>query len=179
MKKLFLLALASAALAFEAAAQTSPLSDAQIATIVIDVSEIDIDAGKLAQFKSRDPEVHFFAHRMIADHGTANQSATELMRRLKLTPQDNGISQNLKLEGRRNIAKLTPLRGLAFDRVYIDHELAFHGQVLDMIDKTLAPQARDDGLKRLLARIRPAFHSHLLHARRLQESLVRAERDKP
>jgi hypothetical protein len=48
-----------------------------------------------------------------------------------------------------------------------------------MIDKTLAPQARDDGLKRLLARIRPAFHSHLLHARRLQESLVRAERDKP
>ena len=179
MKKLFLLALASAALAFEAAAQISPLSDAQIATIVIDVSEIDIDAGKLAQFKSRDPEVHFFAHRMIADHGTANQSATELMRRLKLTPQDNGISQNLKLEGRRNIAKLTPLRGLAFDRVYIDHELAFHGQVLDMIDKTLAPQARDDGLKRLLARIRPAFHSHLLHARRLQESLVRAERDKP
>ena len=179
MKELFLLALASAALAFEAAAQISPLSDAQIATIVIDVSEIDIDAGKLAQFKSRDPEVHFFAHRMIADHGTANQSATELMRRLKLTPQDNGISQNLKLEGRRNIAKLTPLRGLAFDRVYIDHELAFHGQVLDMIDKTLAPQARDDGLKRLLARIRPAFHSHLLHARRLQESLVRAERDKP
>ena len=179
MKELFLLALASAALAFEAAAQISPLSDAQIATIVIDVSEIDIDAGKLAQFKSRDPEVHFFAHRMIADHGTANQSATELMRRLKLTPQDNGISQNLKWEGRRNIAKLTPLRGLAFDRVYIDHELAFHGQVLDMIDKTLAPQARDDGLKRLLARIRPAFHSHLLHARRLQESLVRAERDKP
>ncbi|HVW63858.1 MAG TPA: DUF4142 domain-containing protein [Nitrosospira sp.] len=178
MKKMLMFALFWAVWALEAAAQGSPLTDAQIITIVADISEIDIDAGKLAQFKSKDPEVHFFAHRMIADHGTASQSAAELMRRLKLTQQDSFISQDLKIEGRRNIAKLTPLRGAAFDRVYVAHELAFHEQALDMIDKTLAPQARDDGLKRLLAKVRPAFHSHLLHIRRLQESLPGANGDK-
>jgi putative membrane protein len=171
MKKASMLALFWMVWALEAAAQSPPLTDAQIITLVVDASEIDIEAGKLAQFKSKDPEVHFFAHRMIADHGTASQSAAELMRRLKLAPQDSSISQDLKIEARRNIAKLTPLRGLAFDRIYVAHELAFHEQALDMIDKTLAPQARDDGLKRLLSKVRPAFHSHLLHARRLQESL--------
>jgi putative membrane protein len=176
MKKIFFLLLAYLAYAvssLDVMAQTSPLTDAQIVTIIVDVSEIDIEAGKLAQFKSKDPEVHFFAHRMIADHGTASQSAAELMRRLKLAPQDSSISQDLKIEARRNIAKLTPLRGLAFDRVYVAHELAFHEQALDMIDRTLASQAKADGLKRLLAKMRPAFHSHLLHARRLQESLPR------
>jgi putative membrane protein len=179
MKKISMFALFCLAWSLDAGAQGMPLTNAQIVTIVADLSEIDIEAGKLAQFKSKDPEVHFFAHRMIADHGTASQSATELMRRLKLAPQDSSISQDLKIEGRRNIAKLTPLRGLAFDRVYVAHELAFHEQALDMIDKTLAPQAKDDGIRRLLAKVRPAFHSHLLHARRLQESLARADGSKP
>ena len=179
MKKASMLALFWMVWALEVAAQSPPLTDAQIVTIVVAVTEIDIDAGKLAQFKSKDPEVHFFAHRMIADHGVTRQSAEELMRRLKLAPQDSSISQDLKIEGRRNVAKLTPLRGLAFDRVYVAHELAFHEQALDMIDKTLAPQARDDGIKRLLAKVRPAFHSHLLHARRLQESLPAAGGGKP
>jgi putative membrane protein len=179
MKKIGMLALFWVVCALDVAAQGSPLTDAQIITIVADISEIDVEAGKLAQFKSKDPEVHFFAHRMIADHGTASQSAAELMRRLKLAPQDSTISQDLKIEGRRNIAKLTPLRGVAFDRIYVAHELAFHEQAVDMIDKTLAPQARDDGLRRLLAKVRPAFHSHLLHARRLQESLPHAGGSKP
>ena len=179
MKKIGMLALFWAVCTIDVAAQGPPLTDAQIVTIVANISEIDVEAGKLAQFKSKDPEVHFFAHRMIADHGTASQSAAELMRRLKLAPQDSTISQDLKIEGRRNIAKLTPLRGVAFDRVYVAHELAFHEQALDMIDKTLAAQARDDGLKRLLAKVRPAFHSHLLHARRLQESLPRGGGGKP
>ncbi|MBN9124823.1 MAG: hypothetical protein BGO99_05595 [Nitrosospira sp. 56-18] len=179
MKKISMFALFCLAWSLDAGAQGMPLTNAQIVTIVADLSEIDIEAGKLAQFKSKDPEVHFFAHRMIADHGTASQSAAELMRRLKLAPQDSSISQDLKIEGRRNIAKLTPLRGLAFDRVYVAHELAFHEQALDMIDKTLAPQAKDDGIRRLLAKVRPAFHSHLLHARRLQESLARADGSKP
>ncbi|GAB1719120.1 MAG: hypothetical protein NTAFB09_08510 [Nitrosospira sp.] len=179
MKKISMFALFCLAWSLDAGAQSMPLTNAQIVTIVADLSEIDIEAGKLAQFKSKDPEVHFFAHRMIADHGTASQSAAELMRRLKLAPQDSSISQDLKIEGRRNIAKLTPLRGLAFDRVYVAHELAFHEQALDMIDKTLAPQAKDDGIRRLLAKVRPAFHSHLLHARRLQESLPGAGSGKP
>jgi len=179
MKKISMFALFCLAWSLDAGAQGMPLTNAQIVTIVADLSEIDIEAGKLAQFKSKDPEVHFFAHRMIADHGTASQSAAELMRRLKLAPQDSSISQDLKIEGRRNIAKLTPLRGLAFDRVYVAHELAFHEQALDMIAETLAPQAKDDGIRRLLAKVRPAFHSHLLHARRLQESLARADGSKP
>jgi putative membrane protein len=98
MKKISMFALFCLAWSLDAGAQGMPLTNAQIVTIVADLSEIDIEAGKLAQFKSKDPEVHFFAHRMIADHGTASQSAAELMRRLKLAQQDSSISQDLKIE---------------------------------------------------------------------------------
>lgn len=173
MKKMLLLAAVLAASLFEAAAQTPALDDAQIMAIVIDASLVDIDAGKLAQFKSKDPEVQYFAHRMVVDHAVARDSAIELITRLKLKPQDNAISQNLKVEGQKNIEKLKPLRGTAFDKTYIDHELAYHRQVLDIIDTKLVPNAKEDGVKHLLAKARPAFFSHLLHAKRLQESVYR------
>lgn len=171
MKKMLLLAGAMAAFLVEAAAPTPAPSDAQILAIMIDASQVDIDAGKLAQFKSKDPEVLYFAHRMVADHGVAVDSAAALMAALKLKPQGNPTSQRLKEEGEKNTERLRPLRGAAFDRAYIEHELAYHGQVLDIIDNLLLPNAQDEGVKHLLAKARPAFFSHVLHARRLQESV--------
>ena len=51
--------------AFGAVAQTPSLNDAQIAAVLVDASLVDIKAGKLAQFKSKDPEIQFFAQRMV------------------------------------------------------------------------------------------------------------------
>jgi putative membrane protein len=171
MKKKHALIIILMASAFEALAQTPALNDAQIAAVLVDASVVDIKAGKLAQFKSKDPEVQFFAQRMVTDHGVANESATELTAGLKLTPQDNPISQGLKTDGKKNMEKLKPLRGAAFDKAYIDHEVAYHEQVLGIIDKTLIPNTREERLKHLLAKVRPAFFSHLEHARRLQTSV--------
>ena len=67
--------------------------------------------------------------------------------------------------------KIEPLRGAAFDKAYIDHEVAYHEQVLGIIDETLIPNTREERLKHLLAKVRPAFFSHLEHARRLQTSV--------
>ena len=171
MKKKLALIIILMVSAFGAVAQTPALNDAQIAAVLVDASLVDIKAGKLAQFKSKDPEVQFFAQRMVTDHGVANESATELTTGLKLTPQDNPISQGLKTDGKKNMEKLKPLRGAAFDKAYIDHEVAYHEQVLGIIDKTLIPNTREERLKHLLAKVRPAFFSHLEHARRLQTSV--------
>jgi putative membrane protein len=170
LKKLALIIILVAS-AFGALAQAPALNDAQIASVLVDANLVDIKAGKLAQFKSKDPEVQFFAQRMVTDHGVANESATELITELKLTPQDNPISQGLKTDGKKNMEKLKPLRGAAFDKAYIDHEVAYHEQVLGIIDKTLIPNTRKERLKHLLAKVRPAFFSHLEHARRLQTSV--------
>jgi putative membrane protein len=90
--------------------------------------------------------------------------------KLKVTPQDNPTSQSLKAGGDKNLAHLKTLKGAAFDKAYVDHEVAYHQQVIDALDKTLIPGATNDGLKTLLTKVRPAFVAHLEHAKHLQSS---------
>jgi len=146
--------------------------DAQIASIVVTANQVDIDAGKLAESTSTNSEVKAFGQRMVTDHTGVNKSAVDLVTKLKVTPQDNPTSQSLKSGGEKNIANLKTLKGSAFDKAYIDHEIVYHEQVLDAVDKTLIPNAKNAELKALLVKVRPAFVAHLDHAKQLQKSLA-------
>jgi putative membrane protein len=88
-----------------------------------------------------------------------------------VTPQDNPTSQSLKKGGEDNMKSLKLLKGTAFDKAYIDHEVTYHQQVLDEIDKTLIPSAQNPELKALLLAVRPAFVGHLEHAKQVQSNL--------
>lgn len=164
-----LLALAAAAF-LPAQARNGP-NDAQIAHIVVTANQVDIDAGKLAQARAHGKDVRAFARQMVTDHSAVNKSATQLVRRLKVRPEPNDTSASLEKGGQENVAHLKTLRGAEFDRAYIDHEVDYHQQVLDALDKTLIPSARNAELKALLVRVRPAFVAHLEHAKHLQSEL--------
>ena len=151
-------------------ASAQSVNDAQIASIVVTANQVDIDAGKLAKSRSTNDEVKAFAELMITDHTSVNKSATDLVAKLKVTPQDNPTSQSLKAGGDKNLAHLKTLKGAAFDKAYVDHEVAYHQQVIDALDKTLIPGATNDELKALLIKVRPAFVAHLEHAKHLQSS---------
>lgn len=147
------------------------VTDAQIASIVVTANQVDIDAGKIAEARATNHEVKTFARLMITDHTGVNKSATDLVTRLKVMPQDNPTSQSLKSEGDKNVATLKTLKGDAFDKAYVDHEVAYHQQVIDALDKTLIPGATNAELKALLIKVRPAFVAHLEHAKSLQSSM--------
>ena len=149
-------------------------SDAQIAAIVVTANQVDIDAGKLAKAKGHAKEVRDFAQRMITDHSGVNKSATELVQKLKVTPEPNPTSQSLQQGGDQNLANLKKLEGGAFDKAYIDHEVAYHEAVLSALDKTLIPSAQNAELKALLVKVRPAFVAHLDHAKEIQASLAKS-----
>jgi putative membrane protein len=147
------------------------VNDAQIASIVVTANQVDIDAGKLATSKSTNDDIKAFAQLMVTDHTAVNKSATDLAAKLKVTPKDNATSQSLKADGEKHITHLKTLKGGAFDRAYIDREVAYHQQVIDALDKTLIPGATNGELKALLVKVRPAFVAHLEHAKRLQISV--------
>ena len=151
-------------------ASAQSVNDAQIASIVVTANQVDIDAGKFAKSRSTNKDVKAFAELMITDHTGVNKSATDLATKLKVTPQDNPTSQSLKAGGDKNLAHLKTLKGAAFDKAYVDHEVAYHQQVIDALDKTLIPGATNDELKALLIKVRPAFVAHLEHAKHLQSS---------
>lgn len=152
-------------------AQSTGPTDPQIAAIVVTANQVDIDAGKLAESKTKSKDVKAFAQRMITDHSGVNKAATDLVKKLNVTPEDNATSQSLKQGGDANLAKLKTLSDGSFDKSYIDHEVAYHESVIDALDKTLIPSAQNAELKALLVKVRPAFVAHLEHARHLQAEL--------
>lgn len=152
-------------------AQPAAPTDAQIAAIVVTANQVDVDAGKLAVKKANDKEVKAFGQQMITDHNGVNKQATELVTKLKVKPEANDTSRSLKQGGDDNLAKLKKLKGAQFDRAYVDHEVDYHQAVIDTLDKTLVPNAKNEELKALLVKVRPAFVAHLEHAKSLRAKI--------
>jgi putative membrane protein len=152
-------------------AQGAGPTDAQIAHIVVTANQVDIDAGKLAESKASSQEVKAFGKTMVTDHTGVNEQATALVKKLGVKPEDNPTSQSLKQGGEDNLKNLKGLKDGAFDKAYIDHEVAYHEQVLSAVDKTLIPNAKNAELKDLITKVRPAFVAHLDHAKQIQSKL--------
>jgi putative membrane protein len=167
--KTVLMAVAVAGFAMPALAQNP--NDAQIAAIVVTANQVDIDAGKLAETKGSNAEIKAFGKQMVTDHTGVNKQATDLVTKLGVKPEDNPTAQSLKQGGADNVKALKALKGAAFDKAYIDHEVTYHQAVLDAVDKTLIPNAQNAELKALLVKVRPAFVAHLEHAKKVQASL--------
>jgi putative membrane protein len=168
-------AVAFAASLFLAAAhaQDKGPSDPQIAGIVVAANQIDIDAGKLAKSRTKNKEVSKFAQQMITDHTAVNKQAGALAKKLGVTPADSDTSKSLKTGAAQNMANLKSLKGAAFDKAYTDHEVEYHQQVLDAIDKVLIPSAKNAELKDLITKVRPAIAAHLDHAKMIQSTLAK------
>ena len=148
-----------------------PPSDANIGAIVLAANQIDIDYGKLALTESKNKEVLAFAQQMVTDHGAVQKAVIELAGKLQLTPVENDTSNSLKAKSVEVTAKLKSLHGKAFDKFYIDNEVAYHKQVTDAIAGVLIPNAQNLELKAALQSAQTLFLGHLEHARNVQATV--------
>src|SRR5690349_13641803 len=169
--RLTIATLAGGLLAASGLALAQAPNDAQIAHIVVTANQVDIDAGKLAEQKASSKEVKAFGKQMVTDHGGSNKQATALAGKLKVKPEDNPTSKSLKEGGDKNLAHLKTLKGKDFDKAYVDQEVAYHQAVLDAMDKTLIPNAKNAELKSLIEKTRPVVAAHLEHAKHMQATL--------
>jgi putative membrane protein len=172
MKFAYPFAMCFFALTAVASAHGAGPTDPQIAAIVVTANQVDVDAGNLALKHAQSTEVKDFAQLMVTDHSGVNKSATELVQRLHVTPENSPTSESLQKGGNANLEALQKVNGATFDKNYIDHEVAYHQAVLDAVDKTLIPNAHNAELKALLVKVRPAFVAHLEMAKQLQSKLA-------
>lgn len=153
------------------ASPASAITDAEIAHIVVTANTVDINAGKLALTKATNSEVKKFADWMVNGHSSINNSAGSLVGKLKVTPKDNETSQGLAKGGEENIANLTKLSGAEFDKAYINHEVAYHDAVLEALNKTLIPNAKNKELKETLIKSEAVIQGHVVRAREIVANL--------
>lgn len=149
----------------------SGLTDPQIAAIVVAANQVDIDAGQQAVKKSKNPEVVKFAQQMVTDHTAVNKAAVDLVTKLKVTPEPTDASKSLASGGNEKLGQLAKLDGDAFDKAYVDNEVAYHKAVIAVVDNQLIPSATNDELKNTLTGVKPTLDAHLKHAEQLQATL--------
>lgn len=154
-----------------AQAQGAAPTDPQIVGIVVAANNIDIDYAKLALKKSKNKEVKDFAQQMVTDHSALQKAVNDLGAKLSVTPEDSDTSKSLKSQSDEELKKLEGLKGKAFDKAYIDNEVAYHKVVIDANDNVLIPNAKNADLKSALEGAKPLFQGHLEHAQKVQSAL--------
>jgi len=150
---------------------STPPNDAEISQIVLTANKGEIDASKLAKRKSANAEVKEFADMMIDEHASVTKQTKALDSKLKLKPMDSKASQDLAKNSKAAEKKLKSLKGADFDKQYVDQMVSDHQAVLDTIDSTLLPNAKNEELKNLIQTVRPSVAKHLEHAKALQAKL--------
>lgn len=146
-------------------------TDPQIAHIAYTAGVIDIEAAKLALSKSKNKEVTAFAEGMVRDHEAVNVQALDLVKKLKVTPQDNDVSKSLVKAADEQRKKLAALNGAAFDKAYMQNEIAYHKQVNSALKTLLIPSAANAELKSLLETGLKLFEGHQQHAEQVAAAL--------
>ena len=152
-------------------AQGAKPTDPQIAHIAYTAGVIDVTAAKQAIKKSKNKEVVAFAKDMVRDHEAVNKQALALVKKLKVTPEDNDTSRSLANQARDKLAELGKLKGAAYDKAYVANEVAYHKTVDGALQSVLIPSASNAELKGLLQTGLKIFEGHLQHAEHVAAEL--------
>lgn len=154
-----------------ALAQAPKPTDPQIAHIAYTAGAIDVSAAKQALAKTHNKEVRQFAKDMERDHTAVNKKALALVKKLKVKPEDNPTSRALSKQASEKRAELRKLKGAAFDKAYIDNEVAYHKTVDNALETQLIPSASNPELKKLLQTGLKIFEGHEQHAEHVAAEL--------
>jgi putative membrane protein len=164
------LALASPAHA-QAAAQSAKLDDPTIVAIFDAANTWDIETGTMAEKKGTTKEVRDYGEMIARDHKAVRQLGRDLATKLGVTPTPPKNFAMAK-DHAAAVSKLQATNGKAFDRAFLQHEVAFHKAVIDAINTTLLPSLQNQEVKDLVKKVAPAFEAHMAAAQNLLDKSV-------
>jgi putative membrane protein len=154
-----------------ASAQDAALDDATIVAIFDAANMADIETGALAQKRGSTREVRDFGAMLARDHKMVRQQGRDLAAKLGVTPTPPKDDRSAK-DHAAAMARLRPLDGAEFDRVFLRHEVEFHQAVIDAINGTLLPAIQNTEVKALVQKIAPAFQAHMAMAQEMEKKLA-------
>jgi putative membrane protein len=164
-------ALASVAPLHATAAQAARLDDPTIIAIFDAANTWDIETGALAVKKGTTKEVRDFGAMLERDHTAVRQQGRDLVKKLGVhptPPKDFAMAKDHDAA----IESLRAKEGKAFDRAFLEHEVAFHKAVLDAVTTTLLPALKNEEARALVTKVAPAFQAHMAAAQNLLDKQV-------
>lgn len=143
-------------------AQEAPaeLTDPEIAHVAVTANAVDVEMAEFALPRITGPRVEAFARGMISAHTGVIERAAALAERLGVVPRDNAVSRSLRSGADQARSQLEGATGTAFDRAYMEREVAYHQAVLEALDDLLIPGTDNGDLRALLEEVRPVIAAH-------------------
>jgi len=145
--------------------------DAAILNRFDDLVGVDIACAQLAAERGHSAEVKAFARTLVSEHGLARQLARDVAAMMSVTLKPLSDSPR-RAEHERTLKALRERPDLAFDVLFMRHEVGYHKEVVDLINKEWLPAAKNADLRALLAQVGPAFEGHSKMAEELWQKLV-------
>ena len=140
-------------------ATATKLDDPTIVAIFDAANTYDMETGSLAVRKGHSKVVRDFGAMLVRDHRNVRQQGRDLAKSLKVTPtppRDFPLAK-AHLAAMRSLRKL---KGRAFDRTFLKHEVDYHNAVIDAVTRTLLPATQNAQVKDLETKVAPAFVAH-------------------
>jgi putative membrane protein len=149
-----------------AQAAAKGIDDPTIVAIFDAANTWDIQTGALAAKKGTTKEIRDFGAMLERDHTKVRQMGRDLAKKLGVTPTPPADFAMAR-DHAAAMKSLGSTSGKAFDRAFLEHEVAFHRAVIDALNGTFLPAIKNEELKALVTEIVPAFDAHLRAAQRL------------
>ena len=145
--------------------QTADKDSQSFIKTAIEGNIAEVNVGKLALEKGKNPAVKKFGQMLIDDHSKANEKAKSAATSVGVEPP---TSSSLMEKG--TYAKLKILQGGSFDRSFADSMVSDHQSDIKEYEKA---SGKADEVGRYAKEALPTLRTHLQHAQSLQEELKR------
>jgi putative membrane protein len=153
-----------------ARAQGAKLDDPTIVAIFDAANTWDIETGGLGKTKGTTKAIRDFGGQLVFDHTSVRKQGRDLAKKLKVTPTPPKDFAMAK-DHADAMKKLKSLKGPAFDRAFLEHEVAYHKAVIEAVNTSLLPSLKNQEVKDLVTKVAPAFKAHQDAAQNLLDKL--------
>ncbi len=155
-----------------AAVQTAPAPaprvDVDFVTGVASTDLFEVQAAKIAEARSANPQVKAFAREMIKAHTATTQALTGVLK-----AENSTIATPTALDGAHTaaLAALNTMAGRSFDRMYVGLQVRAHLDAINVFQGYLKAGG-DPQIKAFARKTLPAVQHHLDMANRIQATIM-------
>jgi putative membrane protein len=157
------------------AQQKAPAESVAFAKKAASANAFEIQSSELAQERAHSAEVKSFAKQMVEDHTRIGNDFKEAVQAANISPSP---AQQPDAKQKAALSKLRKAQGLAFDRAYLNAQLAGHKQAVALLRK-YAKTGRTPQLKELAQKTLPTVERHLSELTELNSRAIAAAKGQP
>jgi len=144
--------------------------DAGIIARFEEMVSADISCAQLAVERAKGTDVKSFATVLVREHGMARQMARDVAAQINVRWKPNPDNARAE-EHDKFLKELRQRNDIAFDVLFIRHEVEYHRDLVNLITKDWMPASQSPDLQAFFGQVEPAIEAHAKMAEAIQQQL--------